>query len=113
MTEDDVDSRVLKLVAAWAQRGPETIALSTVINSGISGGLGVDGADADDLVAYVARGLGWSLIDFDYDSFFGPEVGWNPLSLVVDFFSRRGMRSRPLTVGQLAHYFFRSRPAGR
>lgn len=105
-----LDKQVVALVARWAHKTEEEISLETVINAGGRKGLGVDGADADDLIGFLSRGIGWPIRDFNWDDYFGAEVGWDPVSFLFSFFRKK--ERLPLTVAILSRKFFESSPSG-
>jgi hypothetical protein len=69
--------------------------------------LGVDGADADDLIETITRELGWPLENFNYDDYFGPEVGYVP---ILSWLKNRKNKLRPLTISMLAQMYFDCQP---
>jgi hypothetical protein len=83
------------------------ISSGTTINVGWKS-LGVDGADADELIDFVSREIGWPLKNFDWDKFFGPELGWN--SILYLTLKDAWKKLTPLSVGDLADMYFESQP---
>lgn len=108
--EHDLEELIIGLVAEWSRRDVNRLCSDTLINSWRNGGLAIDGADADDLIGFISSRLGWPLKDFNYDDYFGPELGWNPISLVAMLIKGERMRSELLTIGQLSRMFFESQP---
>jgi acyl carrier protein len=110
ITKEEIDQRIISLVAEWSRRDISKISKDTLINSWKSGGLAIDGADADDLIGFLANRLGWPLRDFDYDDYFGPELGWNPITLISMLIKGKLKKLKPLTVGLLIQQFCDSQP---
>src|SRR5215831_8345615 len=103
LARDQVDERVLELVAKFCHKNKSKISLDTEINTT----LGVDGADGDDLIDLISHELGWPVRNFDLNDYFGPEVGWNPFTFL---FLPKHLRKKlmPLTVRTLSAKCFES-----
>lgn len=112
---DTIERQVIAWLAEWLRVPVSRITPATEINGGWPLGLGVDAADADDMVAHVMKRSGLTFRGFDYDRFFGPEGGF------IFFLDRlidrlRGQRQRPLeplTVRMLAEFMWAERQARR
>lgn len=63
--------------------------------------LGVDGADADELLALLQQRFGASFEHFPFDRYFGPELGWEPFSWIWAWLTGRLKPLDTITVGQL------------
>ena len=106
----EVERIIVELVVEWSHHRFFEISPDTLINSWKRGGLAVDGADANELIEFVSNRIGWSLKNFNYGDYFGPELGWNPISLVVMMVKGDWKRLAPLTIGQLSQKFFECQP---
>lgn len=111
INRSDLERTIIGLIAEWAHRNPAELSVATIINSGRRGGLAVDGADAYELLEFLSKKLGWNLLNFDYRRYFGPEIGWNPVSLIIMLGKGDLKRTFPLTIGDLSEQFFASRQA--
>lgn len=111
-SEHELERMIVEFVAEWSHRNVSEISADTLINSGKRGGLAVDGADADELIEFISNRVGWLLKNFNYNDYFGPEVGWNPISVVVMLVKGDWKRLPPLTIGELSQKFFECQPAG-
>jgi hypothetical protein len=101
MTEFEVyQQQVIDWVSEWSKR--HNLSPMTSINRGLSG-LGIDGQDADELIEFLSRKSGISFSDFDFDRYFGPELGLGHI-LVQPWGVRRWFTTPKLTIGELALY---------
>lgn len=106
ISKAELDQQIIALVARFRNIRESAVSLDTTINFD----LGIDGADADDLVETIANALGWLLDDFDYDEYFFQEGEiTNPLYQLSWLFRRHRKSKKPLTVGMLSQMFFDSR----
>jgi hypothetical protein len=98
------EQQVIAWLAEWASVPASRLAPSTEVNRV----LGVDGADADDMVAHLAKRGGVTFDGFEFDRYFGPEVGFVfYLDRIVDFIAGRRRRPiEPLTVAMLARFMW-------
>ena len=71
----------------------------------INGSLGVDGADADELLMALNNKYNLKIIEFDYDQYFGPELGYTPIWSEILRFGM-GRRTKALTVEELGRVYF-------
>jgi hypothetical protein len=101
----DLYDHLVALVATHTGRKKDTIQL----NSRLFHDLGVDGADADNLLAAVRDTFAIDFSRFDFDRHFGPELPFNPFSWLWCFlFDREQLNAAgtawkkvPITVADL------------
>ena len=98
---DDFLRRVCAAVAEFTGGHPERVAPDRLLCAG-PGSLGIDGADADDLLALLRDRFGTTFARFPRDAYFGPERSFDPISFVYRSLAGRDEPLRLLTVGELA-----------
>ena len=65
--------------------------------------MGIDGADAHELILAIADEFQIDFLDFPYDRYFGPE-GIDLLKVIKDIFGGKSLRLQPLSLQELAAY---------
>lgn len=105
ISKTELDREIIPLVARFCAKDEARISLDTRVNLD----LGVDGADADDLLTLISRELGWPLKDFRYDEHFVPESEFSPFAMLRALF-HGGKTLKPLTIGMLSQLYFESQP---
>ncbi len=103
MRFDDFQRRVCTIVAEFTGVRPERITPDRLLCAG-RGSLGIDGADADDLLALLRDRFGTTFVGFSRDAYFGPEWSFDLISCVYRSVTGRDEPLRPLTVGELARH---------
>jgi hypothetical protein len=101
------EQQVIAWLAEWSGVALSRLAPTTEVNRR----LGVDGADADEMIAHLARRSGITFDGFEFDRYFGPEVGFvfyvdRVINLIA---GRRRQPVEPLTIAMLAQFMWSKR----
>jgi len=103
ISKSDLDQKIIALVAKFCGIHENKLSMDSQVNLE----LGVDGADADELIELISNELGWLLQDFEFDNYFGPELGYMPF---LSLFRGRRKKLLPLTLSMLSEKYFASQP---
>lgn len=68
------EQKVISWIADWRRVSPAKLSMNTCVNCGLLSGLGIDGADAIELVRNLSEKSGLPFDDFQFDRYFGPEL---------------------------------------
>jgi acyl carrier protein len=95
-----IEHRLVALIAEQT-RFRKPIGTATTVNHDI----GVDGQDAIDLLLAVQDEFKLADVDdFEFDRFFGPEAGFNPIVWLAEKLGGRSRPLEPLPVSAIAEY---------
>jgi acyl carrier protein len=104
--EDDVYLRVRDFVAARLGERKERLSE----DSRLLQDLGVDGADAVELLEAFSETFGVDMMQFPLSKYFGPEAGFDPFYYLYSLlFKKQRWRPAPLTLKDLANAAKRKR----
>lgn len=104
---EQFEQQLIRWIAEWSRRPPEELDPSTNITGGW-GGLGVDGADARELILFIQEKSGINMADFPFHKYFGPEASIAAL-LVKPWLIKHMFHNEKLTIRMLAEYLFERR----
>jgi acyl carrier protein len=96
--DEDLEGRILALVVRKTRQKQEKI----TSDASLFHTLGVDGMDADDLLAAFRDEFGVDFSNFVFERHFGPEAGFNPfVRLIYNLSEPDKLRKVPITVVDL------------
>lgn len=98
MNITEAENRVIEFLCKQLGEKPETILLGTDLFRD----LGVDGADAEEVIDGIAHEFGVDFSRLEWGRHFGPERGCNPFALLLPSWWRWQRERIPVTVRDLA-----------
>lgn len=109
MSFEDYRRQVIVAIAAFIGERPERVTADRFLCVG-RGSLGIDGADADELLAMLQDRFQTTFVRFNRDDYFGSERSFSPISIIFWYKAESDQLLKKITVGELVRYMWEEKP---